>query len=940
MSHYDLNRMGWQQFEQMVQSLALCELGNGLRLFGAGADGRREASFRGRMNFPVGRGDQTWNGYGVLQVKHLERPKNTTADWNWFIDQVRDELEKWVAAVPSDGKVDPEKFPKYFIFATNVTLTGTEGTGGVDRFESLMDSYKRRLHLQDWFAWDYSQIRGFLDKHPSVRQTYLEQICVGDFLSQLETLLPRPVALTAKALAVQTANELVTRQWARIGDSGYGDSSKLRLSAIGIDLPSIYLSLTTDGKISSSSRTNVGSKITMLADEICRPADGGKGARGAVIIGGPGQGKSTVAQLIAHNYRVAFVKDSAPGSLGPKTDDALKQMNERLRKQNFPLPTRRRWPIFVDLAAFGASAASKIGPVSLLDYIADGVFVAGERLSAPSLLNWIASWPTILVLDGLDEVPDARTRTRIMDAIGAFVTETSSVNADLFVVGTTRPQGYQDEFSEVLDMGTAILAEFSESEALEYAEAIISLRSDDDPEQATQVTLRLIDAIHQRLTQRLMTTPLQVTIMTALAERAVDLPTTRYELFDSYYSTIYDREVGKTPSFKKLRKMRSHIDFLHEQAGLGLQIRNERPAAADRLLSRKELSRMLLGRLRNAGFDAVKADLTTKDLLRLASERLVLLISPHGKMHGFEVRSIQEYMAARAITEGPDEVVLARLRVILPSAHWRNTWLLAAGRLLETREHLGQQLVDLVKEADHGDYVARAVKAGASLAADLYNDGLAFDFPHLRSSILETALERMSDTAVSMDRSLVELVSMSVGDDEYEGSLLSKLDEISSRSASNLASKLFSEYRHSPDPIGEQARATLRGGRRYSKPENRAAGSRSFVLGTHLMGSARLESPRPDAADVGFAGILLKNTGAASKAEVTSAADDDLPTTSPEVFSALESAAVRNLLAKTVDSIRMLEPDVSHYGTLLLRYRESRQLRGDYLPGPTYFKES
>ena len=29
MGHYDLNRMGWQQFEHMLQALAKAELGNG-----------------------------------------------------------------------------------------------------------------------------------------------------------------------------------------------------------------------------------------------------------------------------------------------------------------------------------------------------------------------------------------------------------------------------------------------------------------------------------------------------------------------------------------------------------------------------------------------------------------------------------------------------------------------------------------------------------------------------------------------------------------------------------------------------------------------------------------------------------------------------------------------------------------------------------------------
>jgi hypothetical protein len=48
---------------------------------------------------------------------------------------------------------------------------------------------------------------------------------------------------------------------------------------------------------------------------------------------------------------------------------------------------------------------------------------------------------------------------------------------------------------------------------------------------------------------------------------------------------------------------------------------------------------------------------------------------------GFEVRSLREFMAARSLTSGPDDRVRERLSVLAPSAHWRNTWLFAAGRL-------------------------------------------------------------------------------------------------------------------------------------------------------------------------------------------------------------------------------------------------------------------
>ena len=231
MGHYDLNRMGWQQFEHMVQALAKAELGNGVRTFGSGPDGQRDATFDGPVQFPIG-SSSTWNGYGVIQIKHHEKPTTTTADWKWFIDEVRSELRGW-AGKKRIGKRGPE----YLLFATNVSLSGVEDTGGKDQFELLLNNAAADLGLKGWFVWDYSEIRTMLDQHSAVRQRYLELIVTGDFLVQLEALLSETTALEADRLAGHAVAELITRQWVRTGDAGYSDASKVRLADIAIDLP-------------------------------------------------------------------------------------------------------------------------------------------------------------------------------------------------------------------------------------------------------------------------------------------------------------------------------------------------------------------------------------------------------------------------------------------------------------------------------------------------------------------------------------------------------------------------------------------------------------------------------------------------------------------------------------------------------------------------------
>jgi hypothetical protein len=914
-TQYDLDRIGWQQFEQLVQALAIAELGNGVRVFGAGKDGGREATFKGKQSFPKGGGEQ-WNGYGVIQAKHLERPASTTNGWRTFLTHVSNELETWSARLKS-GRLSLERQPKYFIFATNIALSGTDQTGGIDQFEALLEGYRDKLQLKGWFAWDYHQLASLLDSHPNIRQTYLEQIIPGDLLARMDALLPPEPAKAGRALSLQAAKELTSKQWVRIGDAGYDTGAKLPLSAIGIDLPSTSSTDMTLEGASRRARIRTGAAAATLAaaETICRPDSGG--TRGVVLIGGPGQGKSTLAQLIAHTYRVAFLESSDVQHLAPKTNEALVQIRSRLDRAGFPHPQRRRFPLVVDLAKLGAYLVRQEERGSLLNYLSEQITSDGQSLTPASFLGWLSYWPSCLVLDGLDEVPSSKARVRVIAAISDFLLETSHKNADVFVVATTRPQGYRGEFEEAVHTKELRLLELTESEALSYSETIVEARGEDDPDLQTQVLERLFGAVHSRLTQRLMSTPLQVTIMAALAERSVDLPTTRYELFDAYYATIYDREIGKSQDSRKLRRLRSHVDHLHERAGIQLHRKAESAGGSDQLLKTAQLKRILDRRLSAAGFESSEARTTTEDLLQLASDRLVLLISPHGREWGFEVRSIQEYMAARAITEGTDDEVLSRLKVILPAAHWRNVWLLAAGRVMKSREHLKGALLDLLAQADDQAPENELTLPGASLAVDLYNDEIASDFPTLRKALLARGLNLLNDTRGQFGVELTEAIAFAQREGKsYDDCLNESVEKIASQSTSNLAMRLLHQYRHNRDGFGLIARRTLIGGRSYVSPSDRSVHDRMFVLGQYLH---RLENPSRGITELA---IELSNRVPAKDRRLNEGYAARAPHTSSVVLGLLASAAVRQTFGDMLKLLRHSEPDAAQLGVDLLRERE------------------
>jgi hypothetical protein len=198
-----------------------------------------------------------------------------------------------------------------------------------------------------------------------------------------------------------------------------------------------------------------------------------------------------------------------------------------------------------------------------------------------------------------------------------------------------------------------------------------------------------------------------------------------------------------------LSENRQQIDRLHEQVGLVLQAESETADGAESVLSLDGLGELVAAQLRERGFDPARAAVDAAKLVEAATHRLVLL-TPRDEGVGFEIRSLQELMAARAITEGTDADVLSRLRLTARSPHWRNTWLLAAGRLLVTSERFEKALVTLLSHLDSDPQrLHRRFRNAPALSADILDDNLAAKRPNFEKALIQrvlTALDRPSAT--------------------------------------------------------------------------------------------------------------------------------------------------------------------------------------------------
>ena len=106
----------------------------------------------------------------------------------------------------------------------------------------------------------------------------------------------------------------------------------------------------------------------------------------------------------------------------------------------------------------------------------------------------------------LDEVPPSSNRAEVMRKIQRFWQEVAQRDADVSVVATTRPQGYNDDFSPDHYQHLYLLP-LSKARALHYAERLTEVKYGNEPERKAHVLDRLRKACDGEATVRLMRSP-------------------------------------------------------------------------------------------------------------------------------------------------------------------------------------------------------------------------------------------------------------------------------------------------------------------------------------------------------------------------------------------------------------------------------------------------
>jgi len=426
-----------------------------------------------------------------------------------------------------------------------------------------------------------------------------------------------------------------------------------------------------------------------------------------VLLGDPGSGKSTFVNFVALCL-AGEALGSPTANLKLLTAPLPKDQDEDKKEKETPQP----WyhgsllPVRIILRDFAARGLPPVGQKASTKHLCD--FIAAEldphALSAfaEPLHNELREKGGLLLLDGLDEVPESRKagRTQIKQAVEDF----AACFPRCRLLVTSRTYAYQQQDWRLPDFREAVLAPFSPGQIRRFVEhwyahigALRGLHPDDAQGRAELLKRAIFNS--DRL-QGLAERPLLLTLMASLhAWRGGSLPEKREELYADTVDLLLDwwerpkivrdatgqLQVAQ-PSLAEWLKIdrKKVLDLL---SALAYEAHGEQPELAG--TADVPETKLVAGLMHLSQNPAVNPALLVKYL----SERAGLLLPRGVGVYTFPHRTFQEYLAACYLTDQDYPDKLAELARADPN-RWREAALLAAAKASRGSDFAVWALVD------------------------------------------------------------------------------------------------------------------------------------------------------------------------------------------------------------------------------------------------------
>jgi formylglycine-generating enzyme required for sulfatase activity len=449
-----------------------------------------------------------------------------------------------------------------------------------------------------------------------------------------------------------------------------------------------------------------------------------------VLLGEPGSGKSTFV-----NFMALCMAGEILGLESANLQRLTEPLPQDREGEEEGEPERQPWthgallPVHVELRDFAARGLPPVGEEAtakdlwafIVRELEDAALGAYEEPLARELLQGGG----LLLLDGLDEVPEAeRRREQIKQAVDDF----AGTFRKCRVLVTSRTYAYQQQAWRLPEFEDAVLAPFGAGQIRRFVDRwyahIAQLRGvqGDDAQGRAELLKRAI-AASERL-RGLAERPLLLTLMSSLhAWRGGSLPEKREELYADTVDLLLDwwerpkavrdadgAYVVQQPSLAEwLRVDREKVRDLLER--LAYEAHTAQPdllGTAD--VPEEDLISALMGLSRNP-------DVKPRRLIQYLSQRAGLLVPRGVGVYTFPHRTFQEYLAACYLTDADYPEGVAELARDDPN-RWREVTLLAGAKAARGTASAVWSLADALCDhpLDEGEDQSETNAWGALLA--------------------------------------------------------------------------------------------------------------------------------------------------------------------------------------------------------------------------------
>ena len=672
---YLFENLGDERFQEFCSCLISKEFPN-IQAFPVGQpDGGRD-SIVFQMNSKV-------KEFIVFQVKFVRNPNEDRNVHKWLTSTIEGEVEKINKLIPK-GAI-------HYYLLTNVRGTAHLDTGSKDKVNAILkknikipsicwwrDDLSIMFEKDPLFKWSFPVILNgqdvlnavlfeSLNENKERRESVIKAYLVDQYEADNEVKF-KQIDLQNRLLNLFTDVPIRVKKYNEKNKAlrhTLGSLDYQRRIPLNDDNDTMYL----------EDRNDLGAAEFILHPKVQSEIER------MLLEGGPGQGKSTIAQYICQVHRARLLNKS--------TDIALLPQNIK----NTPV----RLPFKIDLRDISNWVEKKnpyqgilsqeyfesIWKNSLESFLIGHIFYHSklEEFTSTDFIAICKLSPILFVFDGFDEIASIKVRSEVIEFINKGITRIAANTKSMQVLITSRPAAFSDTVGFSIDNYPHFeLTDITLPIINDYVEKWIKASKLDNRD-ASELRKLIKDKLEMPHLKDLAKSPMQLAIFISLLRtKGQSLPNKRTALYDSYIELFFDRESEKS---KLIRDKRDLIIAIHQylawilHSEAELYKNNGSIHIADLNIRLKEY-------LEKEGHDTSIAD----QLFDVMKERVCALVSRVQGTFEFEVQPLREYFCAKHLYKSAPHssagsVKLGtkpdRLHAILRNFYWQNVVRFFAG---------------------------------------------------------------------------------------------------------------------------------------------------------------------------------------------------------------------------------------------------------------------